>query len=330
MALKNVCLKRGFVTVATGKYYCELAENLISSYRLFSENTYPFYVITDLHGKERLESLFDGVIVMEKPNHSYLDKLYVYQNSVFCETVFLDADMHIVNDISYLFDEFEKNASSVSCVGALKQITETCKPIHYSMKVVENFGLRYYISFGGGIYYYRKSKEAKACIDFIIHDLVPNYDEYELLRFAGHMADEPLLGLSILVHGMKPLDVSIDIMKYAKNMLETLQWNMKERKAEFIWWGQKVSPSILHYGAQNTYTKKYVYYSAVLRNKQKQNSKILLPIHILTAELVLFFRLVTEGKKARAFYKWFFAHFELTYFKLQIDRLKRIWHRVTQ
>ena len=83
-------LKRGFVTVATGKYYCWLAESLIMSYRLFSDTKYPMYVITDREGEKRLKKLFDGVIVMEKPTYSFLDKIRVYDNTVFEETIETD------------------------------------------------------------------------------------------------------------------------------------------------------------------------------------------------------------------------------------------------
>ena len=97
-------LKRGFVTIATGKYYCWLAENLIMSYRLFSDTKYPMYVITDKEGEKRLKKLFDGVIVVDDATYGWVDKILVYKNTVFEETIFLDADMHITKDISFLFD----------------------------------------------------------------------------------------------------------------------------------------------------------------------------------------------------------------------------------
>lgn len=51
-------MNRGFITVATGDYYCWLAQNLAMSYRLFSEQKYPLYVITDKTGGGQIEKIF--------------------------------------------------------------------------------------------------------------------------------------------------------------------------------------------------------------------------------------------------------------------------------
>lgn len=58
-------MTKGFITLAAGDAYCRLAEHLYMSYKLFSGCEYPFYVITDKEGEERLSKLFDGVIVTE-------------------------------------------------------------------------------------------------------------------------------------------------------------------------------------------------------------------------------------------------------------------------
>ena len=105
---------RGFITVATGKYYCGLAQNLAMSYRLFSDTRYPLVVMTDKDGEKRLKKYFDDVIVLDEPHYTFMDKMTVYQHSPFDRTIFLDADMNIIYDISYLFDDFEKNGSPVS------------------------------------------------------------------------------------------------------------------------------------------------------------------------------------------------------------------------
>ena len=47
--------QKGFITVATGKWYCYLAQNLVMSYRLFGNCDLPFYVITDKKGEKKLK-----------------------------------------------------------------------------------------------------------------------------------------------------------------------------------------------------------------------------------------------------------------------------------
>ena len=93
--MSNTNQKRGFVTVATGKFFYRLAKNLAMSYRLFSEQKYPFCVITDKKGAKKLKKYFDDVVVCKEPHYSYLDKMSVYELSPYEETVFIDADSSI-------------------------------------------------------------------------------------------------------------------------------------------------------------------------------------------------------------------------------------------
>lgn len=316
--------KRGFVTVATGEYYYWLAENLIMSYKLFSENKYPMYVMTDSAGAERLAKVFDGVIVLDEPHYSFLDKILVYENTVFEETIFLDADMNIVDDITFLFDEFHTLGSEISCIGTLRTITDDTKPNHFGMKAIERFGLKQYISFGGGIYYFKKSSKAQQSIQFIFDELIPNYGKYELKYFGGDkMADEPLMELAMLQYNMRPLSTTNHIMRFAENMMDTIKWDMNNRKASFVWRDKEVFPTILHYATFNTYTKEYVYYNTLLRCKFKKVWNIIIPFYILKEEVRLFFRLAVNPRRRTAFYKWFFGHFTIEYVKLTCRRIMR-------
>ncbi|MBO4251195.1 MAG: hypothetical protein J5911_00860 [Clostridia bacterium] len=79
---------RGFVTVATGKWYCYLAQNLAMSYRLFANCDMPFYAITDKKGEKKLKKYFDGVIVVDNPHYNFLDKIDVYKNTPFTKRFF--------------------------------------------------------------------------------------------------------------------------------------------------------------------------------------------------------------------------------------------------
>lgn len=315
---------RGFITVATGKYYCGLAQNLAMSYRLFSDTRYPLVVMTDKDGEKRLKKYFDDVIVLDEPYYTFMDKMTVYQHSPFDRTIFLDADMNIIYDISYLFDDFEKNGSPVSCVGSFRTFEEWGKPIHFGDAAIEAFQLDRYIAFGGGIYYYDRCEETDRFFDFIFNELVPNYKKYQLKEFrGGQMADEPLIGLAMLVRGMRPLDSPKDIMKFHNDMMKTLKWDMDAKKCTFIWWeNQLVCPSIVHYGTHNTYTKEYVYYNAILRVRYKKLPKLLQPFFIARDEVHLLFRHMAIPSDRAAFFNWFKAHFTREYFKNKKDQMK--------
>ena len=310
-------LKRGFVTVATGKYYCWLAESLIMSYRLFSDKKYPMYVITEREGEKRLKKLFDGVIVMEKPTYSFLDKIRVYDNTVFEETIFLDADMHITKDISFLFDAFEENGSEISCLGEFRAITDEVRPNHFGEISVEHFHLDKYIAFGGGVYYFKKSEKAQECMSFLNGELLPNYDQYQLKRFGGKMADEPLFGLSMLVYGMKPVN-NTHIMRFSEDMIDTLKWDIKKRDASFIWHGIEVHPQIVHYATFNTWRFKYVQYHIKVKGLYKKTWKPIVGIQVFFAAI----KWALSPRQLKSFFKWVGAHFTISWIKYRWGKLK--------
>ena len=319
--------RRGFITVATGDWYCYLAQNLVISYKLFGNCDYPFYVITDKDGEKKLKKYFDKVIVLEKPNYNFLDKIEVYHNSPFDETVFLDADMNIIKDISFVFDEFEKNGSEVSCYGTLIDITENNKPIHFGDAAVKCFNLTKYIRFGGGIYYYKRSPAADKVIDCIYNDLMPNYDKYDMLHIPAYfgndirrMADEPLLGLAMVVCNMKPLNNVEHLMRYYRgNMMETLKWDMDKKDCSFNWWGEIVHPYITHYATYNTWTYKYYRLNVELRDRYHKLPKFLRYCHLPFATILW----VLMPRQLKAFWKWLKPHFTKEWVRHHFNNMKK-------
>ena len=317
---------RGFITVATGKWYCYLAQNLVISYRMFANCNFPFYVITDSEGEKSLKKYFDGVIVLENPHHSFLDKVDVYKNSPFDETIFMDADMNIIKDISFIFDDFERNGSEVSCFGDYVDITENTAPSHFQQAAIAHFGLTRFIDFGGGIYYYKKSPKADEFFKRIFDDLFPNYDKYELKRFfhpltnEASMADEPLMGLSMLINGMEPYRGTPHLMRHNKDeMMKTFKWDMENKECTMYWRGQIVHPYIAHYATYNTWKLRYYIDNTKLRDKYFNINPPICWIHVVTVIIKWIF----SPRQIKEFSYWFFAHFTVKYWKYQFGRVKK-------
>lgn len=312
--------------MATGSYYCWLAQNLVMSYRLFSNADYPMYVMTDKKSEKQLKKYFDGVIVMEEPTYTFFDKIAVYEHSPFDETIFLDADMNIIRDISFLFDMFEKNGSAVSCLGSRREITADSRPIHFGEAAVKAFSLTHYLAFGGGIYYFRRGPQADALIRMVFDELAPNYQAYQMKVFrAGQMADEPLMGLAMLLSGMDPVDDTVvDIMRYSDHMMDTVKWDFKKQECTFFWQDKRiVRPEIIHYGTHNTRHKKYVFFNSVIRCKYFRIMP-LMPFYLIYRESRLMLLHLSRDVDRRAFRKWFTSHFtrqHLQYRKNQIRSL---------
>ncbi len=313
---------RGFVTVATGKVFYRLAKNLVMSYRAFSNCKYPFCVITDFKGKKSLSKYFDQVIILENPNHTYLDKMSVYRLSPYEETIFIDADCSIVNDISFLFDEFYNLGSPISCLGSIRNITDKVRPSHFGQQAIKHFHLKEFIAFNGGVYYYKKCETANGFMQLIFEDLIPNYDKYELTFFAGKKADEPLIGVAMLYFGFKPLDIQTDVMKLIMD-LSTLKWDMANKKCYAkVYQKYDVSPLIIHYGSTyNCSTFKYYYYNAKVVCEYK---RFLKPISILIIIKETVHWIIDMFSHDNFYRKdkleWFKGHFSKDYIKNKIIR----------
>lgn len=322
--------KRGFITVATGKYYYWLAENLVMSYRLFSDDGISFGLITDAAGKEYFsrdsrKKLFDEIIVLEKPNYSYMDKMMVYYNTPFEETIFLDADAHIVDNISFLFNRFEENGSEVSLNGSYRDLSVMMSN-HFSQKTIDRFGFKRYIAFGGGMYYYKKSPKADHVMKYIFDELIPNYDEYGLTRFLGKIADEPLFSVSLMVHGMNPVDDENPKRgyMYCPYPINGLSWDMDMRICNLFRYGEIFSPLTVHYGTHNTYTKGYVVCSADLKTRYKNGGLLKKWFNRTDAMLTYGYRLATHDYYRTLFWPWVKDHFTKKWINIQYKRIKNL------
>lgn len=215
----------GFLTLATGgDHYRRLAANLLRSYRRHTKNPLPFALLTDRKTADTRQ--FDKVILLENPTNSYLDKLALYDHLPFDTTIFIDADCLAYGDLNVMFHWFAE-ADDVSCHGRVLPLSDKSGWFDY-----ENLGelkdrVSYCVGLHGGVYYIRKTEKAGA----VFHrakELTQNYVNY---RFKGHFpipGDEPVIALSMALHGCRPIpfraegiccywehgrDLSLDILR---------------------------------------------------------------------------------------------------------------------
>lgn len=194
---------RGFVTIATGdeKYY-RLALNLLYSYRQFKKGDVPFAIISDKRNKYTDE--FDETVIIKHPANSFLDKLKLYENTPYDETIFIDADSLAYGNLNDWWKIFE-NVTDFSCFGYawdLKAGRGWFIPSginEYQNKV------KFVPDFNGGVYYLRRSQ---TCEDVfrLANYFADHFFEYEFTGFKK-AADEPCLALAMAVYGCSPIDV---------------------------------------------------------------------------------------------------------------------------
>lgn len=259
-------ITKGFITLAVGDYYCKLATHLFMSYKLFGNSEYPFYVITDEDGKKKLGNLFDGVIVKSGFTKTWVDKLAIFTDTPFDETIFIDADSSIVSDINYLFEKFEENGSDISGISRIKQLEKGEKGIQFGLAAIDELGLTYdFPKFNGGVYYYRKSELGRRAVDFMMQTVLPNYHEWGLLSGnKNEVYDEPVVIVTMIKFGMKTIPLETNAMYLVQNA-KKVKWNLRKRKSSFKWYDKKVSPTIIHWKVGGTETYNYEKYDAKVK-----------------------------------------------------------------
>ena len=192
---------RGFVTVATGsEVYYKMAANLLLSYRERGEGQYPFAIICDRENEYTAQ--FDHVILVEEFRGSTVDKLLMW-HCPYQESIFLDADILILDNIDDLWDVF-RDADDVSVFGTVLPLDSQDGWFTYEGSGKYKPMVKYLLSMNGGIYYFRKTARAEKIFD----DARAVIDDYDTIDFKyfDTPQDEPLMAMSMVINGCIPCE----------------------------------------------------------------------------------------------------------------------------
>ncbi len=196
--------RKGFVTIATGQErYYKLARNLLHSYRLFAKDPFPFAIISDRENEYTSE--FDKVIVISDASNSYNDKLKLFRELPFEETIFIDADSLAYGDLNTWWDIF-CDAGDFSLFGyAWRDLN--CGRGWFIPSGMKQHGtdISFIPDFNGGVYYMRNTDACRHVFEIAIN-CEKNYHDYSFNGFADP-ADEPLLALGMAVCKFEPVDM---------------------------------------------------------------------------------------------------------------------------
>lgn len=202
MAAKTVG-KRGFVTIATGQErYYSLARNLLRSYRRLAKQPYPFAILADRENEYTAE--FDHVILLKDPSNSYNDKLKLFRELPYEETIFVDADSLAYGDLNAWWEIF-KDAGDFSLFGYAWRDLD-CGRGWFVPSGMGEFQdqITFIPDFNGGVYYMRNTDACKKVFD-LANYCAENYSKYQFNGFSSP-ADEPVLALGMAVCGFEPVN----------------------------------------------------------------------------------------------------------------------------
>lgn len=250
-------LLKGFVTVATGsEYYYQLAANLCTSYRNRGKGKYPFALICDRENE--YSALFDHVVLVDDFKKSTLDKLLI-RHSPYEESIFLDADTLILDNIDDLWDHF-KNQSDVSAFGCTLPLDSQKGWFTYEGSGKYKSRVNYLISMNGGIYYVRKSRKSEQ----VFEDAIGVVDDYSTIDFKYFSTpqDEPVMAMAMILNDCIPLDMAYDMIilpAHKKKVSVNYSGDVYEDR-------QLSNAKLIHFATANTRLFLYNYLNDVIRN----------------------------------------------------------------
>ncbi|MBR6916763.1 MAG: hypothetical protein IKN38_01130 [Clostridia bacterium] len=248
-------MKRGFITIATGKkHYYEIAANLLKSYRHFTNHALPFAVIAE--EENEYTALFDDIIITKKSTHSFMDKFLLLKNCPYDETIFFDADCLAYGDLNVYFDFF-KDSTDFSTIGVnVDKYAGT--GAWYNVEDIWKYGdmIEYKSRVHAGVMYFRKSDS----LEKVYSDCIDIYSNYDKLHFhtCEKSCDEAVFGIAMPMNNMKArredpkLFACLPCVTYIKT-------DMLKGKLSFRtdWDGFTENSVLLHFGTNQTFQPLY-------------------------------------------------------------------------
>src|SRR3954470_744789 len=165
---------RGVITIATGdRRYIEMAIALARSLERYSPDL-PRAVITD-SSDPLLSSLYQDVIPVDESRGSPLrQRLYLDEYTPYEETLSIDGDSLVVEDVGWTFDLF-----SHVPFGVLGEQVESGAWYGDVATMLARIGRREMPKFNGGFYYFDRSEDARR-IFATAREVADRYEELGL------------------------------------------------------------------------------------------------------------------------------------------------------
>ena len=274
-------LNKNILTVAIGKpLYLDLAVNLARSFFYWHPDTeIQFQIVTDLESRIPEDLKAKIKIISVQPGElgeGFTPKLHLDRLAQEGQTLFIDSDCLIFENIESVFDKFKGH--SVSVIGGYISTGEWFGDV---AEICTKFKIPCYPKFNGGIYYLEKGETASKVYKRA-RELEKYYDEIGFVRFRGHAADEVLMALAMQLNGQVPIPDDGTIIsdpfacpgKYYVNIINGERWltNPPSPNPRHQHWYPftRVSPLVVHF--LGNFTNDYPYKREVFRLKNTRDS----------------------------------------------------------
>ena len=239
---------RGIVTLASGDdRFQHWAKYLLMSLRKHDPSVRTA-VVTDVPDSPHLAG-FDQIVLLDPSRgDAYAQKLWLPEYSPFVETLFLDADCMVYQDLREVWESLEDGP----IVGlAARSVTKPkwCKDVS---SLPEKYQVKSYLEFNGGLVYWRYDDEVREIFEEARDIFDNHYEEFGLHLFGPRRGDEPALALAMSRRRIPSIHEHRHSMRGLSGLSGQPRLRIAEGIAEFIKHDELVEPAIVHFTGSGT------------------------------------------------------------------------------
>lgn len=258
-------MKRGIVIISLGNsYYARMAYQLAFSIK--ANNNIAITLVSNNHStlSDDEKKHFNSIVDFSCNSNEYLKtKTKLYDLSPYDETLYLDADMIILKDLSPLFESLNDVVFTTAVRGRTHSKEWTAKTSMWGNLTQHKFDDAYWYQMSSEFIYFKKTKE----VEQLFKDAVYYYENTEEFnKFANVMADEYAFGLACCKNNIYP----------HKEYFTPIYWAHSEKRMM-----REIDPYInenyygYSMGGKISHPKQQAYYVNMLKYFQmKKNSRI--------------------------------------------------------
>ena len=216
--------KKGYLTLALGKNFAEMAVDMALSIKQF--DCKPISCVVDSKTKnyinKKYEFIFDRLIEIDTHKFCFSIKFHGALLSPYDETIFVDADIIILGKIDRLWENPINNHTIM--IGDYLTIEKDKNHHGFSTSSLQKqFNVKKYLKTNSGCFYFNNESKAffKSCLEK--HKLLENHTN---LNHIGYLGDEITIGITAERFNVGVFNIYPSLMMWDKE-LSVLQPDLK-------------------------------------------------------------------------------------------------------
>ena len=183
-----------------------MAHNLLLSYRYHAKTKTPFAILCDRENEWTAD--FDQVVIVEKPSYTVFDKLKLFDQCPFDETIFIEADCLAYRDLNGMWELF-KDSPDLGLLGDTFPLDS--EEGWWDQKILGDLRdkVDYKMDCQGGVCFIRKGERLQA-IKETCNYIWKHYDKSQFRLYT----EEVIMALASCVHHFLPVQRWVEVFAF--------------------------------------------------------------------------------------------------------------------